>query len=58
MMRLESLAHEHSDNPEKQAILRALYQYAEKPLTGVLERLKLVDEKNSQAENKSMSSNR
>ena len=29
MMRLESLAHEHSDNPEKQAILRALYQYAE-----------------------------
>jgi exodeoxyribonuclease-1 len=29
MMRLEQLAHEHSDNPEKQAILRALYQYAE-----------------------------
>lgn len=29
MMRLESLAHEHSDDPEKQAILRALYQYAE-----------------------------
>ena len=28
MMRLESLAHEHSDNPDKQAILRALYQYA------------------------------
>jgi exodeoxyribonuclease-1 len=29
MMRLEHLAHEHNDNPEKQAILRALYQYAE-----------------------------
>ncbi|WP_394220642.1 exodeoxyribonuclease I [Alteromonas gracilis] len=29
MMRLEALAHEHSENPEKQAILRALYQYAE-----------------------------
>ncbi len=28
MMRLEALAHEHSDNPDKQAILRALYQYA------------------------------
>jgi len=29
LMRLESLAHQHSDNPDKQAILRALYQYAE-----------------------------
>ncbi|GFD89041.1 exodeoxyribonuclease I [Tenacibaculum sp. KUL152] len=29
MMRLEQLAHEHHDNPEKQAILRALFQYAE-----------------------------
>lgn len=29
MVKLEQLAHEHSDNPEKQAILRALYQYAE-----------------------------
>lgn len=29
MMKLEQLAHEHSDNPEKQAILRALYQYAQ-----------------------------
>lgn len=29
MLKLEQLAHEHSDNPEKQAILRALYQYAE-----------------------------
>ena len=57
MMRLESLAHEHSDNPEKQAILRTL-PICRKPLTSVLERLKLVDEKNSQAENKSTSSNR
>ena len=29
MMKLEQLAHDHQDNPEKQAILRALYQYAE-----------------------------
>ena len=29
MLRLEQLAQVHSDNPEKQAILRALYQYAE-----------------------------
>jgi len=29
MVKLEQLAHDHSDNPEKQAILRALYQYAE-----------------------------
>lgn len=29
LIRLEQLAHEHADNPEKQAILRALYQYAE-----------------------------
>lgn len=28
MLKLEQLAHEHADNPEKQAILRALYQYA------------------------------
>ncbi|WP_372620609.1 exodeoxyribonuclease I [Alteromonas stellipolaris] len=29
MSTLERLAHEHVDNPEKQAILRALFQYAE-----------------------------
>ncbi|MEW9798663.1 exodeoxyribonuclease I [Alteromonas sp. CYL-A6] len=29
MVRLESLAHEVADNPDKQAILRALYQYAQ-----------------------------
>jgi exodeoxyribonuclease-1 len=29
LVKLEQLAHEYSDNPDKQAILRALYQYAE-----------------------------
>ncbi|NDV90005.1 exodeoxyribonuclease I [Alteromonas sp. 345S023] len=29
MLKLEQLAHENADNPEKQAILRALYQYAQ-----------------------------
>ncbi|GEA11298.1 exodeoxyribonuclease I [Alteromonas sp. KUL49] len=29
LLTLEKLAHEHSDDPNKQAILRALYQYAE-----------------------------
>lgn len=29
LVKLEQLAHEHSDNPDKQAILRALFQYAE-----------------------------
>ncbi|MEQ3639564.1 MAG: exodeoxyribonuclease I [Alteromonas sp.] len=28
LVKLEQLAHEYSDNPDKQAILRALYQYA------------------------------
>ena len=29
LVKLEQLAHEYTDNPDKQAILRALYQYAE-----------------------------
>ena len=29
MMELETLAHEHQNDPNRQAILRALYQYAQ-----------------------------